>query len=73
MFKSRDKQRVAQPDADSQDRHGRLNWEQSAERSRNKFDPDPVAQFRWVLWLLALLVISCLLLAAWVWFEILHI
>ena len=43
-----------------------------SERITNKFDPDPVAQFRWVPWVLALLVILCLLLAAWVWFEILH-
>ena len=38
----------------------------------DKFDPDPGAQLRWVPRVLALLVTLCLLLAAWVWFKILH-
>ena len=44
----------------------------ASERRMDGFDPDPVAQFRWVPWMLTALVIICLVLAAWVWFEILH-
>jgi hypothetical protein len=38
-----------------------------------KFDSDPAPRFRWILWMLAVLVIVCLVLAGWVWFQILHI
>ena len=44
----------------------------ASERSMDRFDLDPVGQFRWVPWMLTALVIICLVLAAWVWFEILH-
>lgn len=37
------------------------------------FDPDPVAHVRWLPWLLGTLVLICVLLAAWVWFQILHV
>ncbi len=79
MFKNRGKQLLTlSPDA-RHDGRNRLKLagfarrvQDVSERITEKFDPDPVAQFRWVPWVLALLVILCLLLAAWVWFEILH-
>jgi hypothetical protein len=80
MFKSRDKRRLTQSADDK--RNGRLHPELTRSGDREErvsgripgqFDPDPVVQFRWVPWVLALLVLACLLLAAWVWFEILHV
>jgi hypothetical protein len=84
MFKSRDKQRSTISSSSEEkhdDRDGRDSKQSgprnldadAAERLAGKLDPDPVAQFGWFSWMLALLVILCLVLAAWVWLEILHI
>ncbi len=81
MFKTRDKQELIESDDDGRhDGHGPADVarsqhreEDASERIRGEFDPDPVVQVRWVPWLLAFLVIVCVLLAVWVWFEILHV
>ena len=79
MFESRDKaqftlsahdERRRPADADAA-RAGPEGEDISA-RITEKLIAEPVAPFRWVPWVLAFLVTGCLLLAAWVWFELLH-
>ncbi len=79
MFKSREKPCSTLPARDG--REGRMDPDGDGEvreaedlspRSDEDFDPDPVAQFRWIPWVLAFLVLVCILLAVWVWFELLH-
>ncbi len=79
MLKNRDKPLLTPSPNDGHDGRDRPNLAGSArrppdasERIMDKFDPDPGAQLRWVPRVLALLVTLCLLLAAWVWFKILH-
>ena len=71
---SREKQKVTRSVDDGHNRHGPagagFGEENGFPRIPRKLDPERVVQFRWVAWVLALLVV-CLLLAAWVWFEIL--
>jgi hypothetical protein len=83
MFKSRDKQELMAPTDDGHEDRGHAGSispespespeRDAGERITGRFNRDPVVQVRWVPWLLAVLVIVCLLLAAWVWFEILHL
>lgn len=79
MSKSRDKQRLTPSADEKHDDRGHSDPARSthrevdtSQRITGQFDPDPVFQFRWIPWVLTFLVILCLLLAAWVWFEILH-
>jgi hypothetical protein len=79
MSKDRDEHRVTL--SAGEDRDGRTTGDamqstpekaESSESLASKLAPDPVVHIRWIPWVLAILVTMCLLLAAWVWFEILH-
>ncbi len=78
MFNSRDKQRPTLSGSETYDGHrysDSVSSESpgSSKRGMDRYDPEPIVQVRWVRCVLAILVIACLLLAAWVWFEILHV
>lgn len=80
MFTSREKRMLAPPVDDEHDAGNRgepacarCREEDPSTQFPGEFDPDPIDQVRWLPRLLALLAIACVLLAAWVWVQILQL
>jgi hypothetical protein len=52
--------------------HPSAQANESREWTANELEAGAAVRFRWIPRLLAFLVLLCLALAVWVWFEILH-
>ena len=76
MSKSREKQKLTPSVDDNRDGQDRADADRPAiqegdtsERITGNVDLDLAIPCRWIPWTLAILVIVCLVLAAWVWLE----
>ena len=79
MSKSREKHKLTPSVDNNRDGQDRADADRPAilegdtsERITGNVDSDLAIQCRWISWTLAILVIVCLVLAAWVWLGILQ-